>query len=73
MDPTLLLSLGHSLHFMDTRLMLQMLVNFVTFDVEHAFLAPTVNAHIFLELELLRPEAHHAAVPLVHLKQIVSE
>ena len=53
--------------------MLQMLVYILTTDGNDSFLTASIDAHIWCELPLLLPEPHLAAIPLVHLEQVLSK
>lgn len=69
----MLLGLGDTLDLMDPRLVLQVLVDILTFDRQDTFLAASVDTHILLELELANLEPHQATVTLIHLEEIFSK
>ena len=72
-DPSLLLRFWDSLHLVHSRFVLQVLIDVLSGNFDDTLFDPSVNAHILLQLKLLEPKAHHAAIALVHLEQILSK
>lgn len=62
----LLLSLGDPLYFVDTRLVLQVLVDLLPGDLVDTQLATLVDGHVRLEILLHTTPAHSLTIRFVH-------
>ena len=72
-DPSLLLRFWDPLHLVNSRFVLQVLIDVLSRNFDDTLFDSSVNAHILLQLKLLETKAHHSTIALVHLEQVFSK
>ena len=53
--------------------MLEVLEDVLSSDAQNSFLAAPVDAHVLLEIDLLRSKAHQTTVALIHFKEVLGK